>query len=157
MPAADEHLVAGAQDAVKTERQRVRAGGDLRPHEGVFRLKDEGKELGKRIPANVVIAIAGGGREMAARHTVFLEGADDAARVDALDVFDARKRLFTVGLGLSDELRYGCGDLRDLNVRHGLTSMSIMIFSAISAAESPCAATQRTRASRRNHVSCRLA
>ena len=54
---------------------------------------------------------------MAACHTVFLEGADDAARVDALDVFDARKRLFAVGLGLSDELGHGRGIVWIWNVQ----------------------------------------
>ena len=76
-----QHLVAGAKDAVETQRQRVRTRGDLRPHERVLRLEDEGEEPGERVAADVVVAIAGRGREVARGHAVFLKGAHHAAGI----------------------------------------------------------------------------
>ena len=80
----------------------MRTRGDLRPHERVLRLEDEGEEPGERVAADVVVAIAGRGREVARGHAVFLKGAHHAAGIEALDLLHARKRGLTVRLRARD-------------------------------------------------------
>ena len=89
----------------------MRAGGDLWAHKGVLRLKDEGKEPGERVAADVVVAIAGGGRKVARGHAVLLKGAHHAARVEALDLVHARKGHLAIRFGAGDQRRNRCGDV----------------------------------------------
>ena len=91
---------ARPKHAVQAQRQRVRAGSDLRTHQRLLRAEHLRDDLGQRVAANIVVAVAGRGREVARGDAVLLKRAQHAPgvlgfnRVQALEY--GRKLLFSL-------------------------------------------------------------
>ena len=57
-------MLARAQQAEQAQGKGGGAAGDGRTHNGAFTAEKPGKHALQRVPANIVVAVARGGREM---------------------------------------------------------------------------------------------
>lgn len=73
-------------------------GHDLGPHDGRFRMEQVGVDGFQRIPAHIVIAVAGGGRKMAGRHRVAAHHVQHFFGIVIFNFFHAAEGLLTAGL-----------------------------------------------------------
>ena len=71
-----EKLVSRQQIGTEGHRQGMGAAGDLRPDQGRFRMKYIGVHPLQVVPAQVIVAVAGSGREAGRTDPVFLHGVD---------------------------------------------------------------------------------
>ena len=80
------------------------AGSDLGPHQSLFHPQQLRKQQREGVPANVVKAISSAGREMPARHPIFLEGANHAAGVIGFGFVQLAEYLPAIRFRLSDQI-----------------------------------------------------
>ena len=120
--------------------------GDLRADDGRLGTEEVSKDLFQRIPAHIVITIAGGGGKMAVCDHVLLEGLEDAAGAMLLNGINASKLL------LQRSFRAGNAFLNGHN-----HAPCVKKVSSLSYASACSESTQHTSSSRRIQVSWRLA
>ena len=76
---------------------------ELHPHQGVLRAENIGVNLIQGVPAQVVIAVAGGAGEVGLRHPVLLEGGEHLLRILLRHRVNAGELLRQVRLGLGGQ------------------------------------------------------
>ena len=76
---------------------------ELHPHQGVLGAKDVGVDPVQGVPAQVVVAVAGGAGKVGLRHPVLLEGGEHLAGVLLRDGVDAGELLRQLPLGLGGQ------------------------------------------------------
>ena len=79
---------------------------ELEPHQSGLCSEQLGIDLVQLVPAQVVIAIAGGAGEIALRHPVLLKGGQHPGGVLLGNGIDAGKLLGQLGLGPAPQLFY---------------------------------------------------
>ena len=111
----------------------------------------------RRIPAHIVIAVAGGGRKMAGRYLMRAHHVQHLFRIMIFDRFHAAEGFLTAGFRLQNQFSgfHGKCLFSALRNAHICQNPSIIRRSS-SSAEGPASA-QRMASSALNHVSCRLA
>ena len=73
-PHGRKQLVTGQQIGTEGNGQGMGAAGDLGPYQGGFRVEHIGIDLFQGIPAQVIVAVAGGGGKTGGGDPVFLHG-----------------------------------------------------------------------------------
>ena len=76
---------------------------ELHPHQGVLGAENVGVDLIQGVPAQIVVAVAGGAGEVGLRHPVFLEGRQHLAGVLLRNGVDAAELLGQLRLGLGSQ------------------------------------------------------
>ena len=76
---------------------------ELQAHQGVLSAEDVGVDLIQGVPAQIVVAVAGGAGEVGLRHPVFLEGRQHLAGVLLRNGVDAAELPGQLRLGLGSQ------------------------------------------------------
>ena len=79
--------------------QRVCTAGDLRPHQGIFRMKKRRIDLFQSIPAQIIIAVPGGAEQAGFRNPALLHGGSHLELVVLCGLVNLPKTLRQRGKG----------------------------------------------------------